>query len=387
MSEKVRVLMVDDEPNVLSGYRRSIGRQYDLVTANSGKEALEILRNQDPFAVVITDMRMPEMDGLVFLKQARKICPKSVYVMLTGNSDQQTAIDAINHGEIYRFLNKPCETALLERTIKVCKSQYDLIHAEATLLNDTLAGSIRLLVEALVISDPEIASIVKSVRECSRRMLKCLGIKDWRVHLAGSLFLIGGCVVPRANKEEIYTDEFMRVCATAGAGLLRHIPRLGEVSAIVSGQREVAALPSEFDAVTDESCVLVGSQVLRFAFDWSVRTHHCAGDEQAGLRELVSADQSHDPRLVQAAMKAAQEQAQAQADESAEVPIDVPVREIKEGMRTEQAITTSGGMLLIGENQVITQVMAERLKGFAKAGMIRGTVSMYAKVPEKRMCA
>ena len=200
MNDKTKILMVDDEPNVLSGYKRSFGRKYDLVTANSGKEALEILRSEKQIEVIVTDMRMPEMNGLEFLTNAKKLRPKSVYAMLTGNADQQTAINAINQGDIYRFLNKPCDSEVLEHTINACKTQYDLIHAEKKLLNDTLTGSIKLFIEALVISDPEITSIFKSVRENTRQIMDGLEINDWRIHLAGSIFMIGSCTVPREGK-------------------------------------------------------------------------------------------------------------------------------------------------------------------------------------------
>lgn len=103
-----RILIVDDEQPLLNGLRR-LGDYYDLVTANSGDAALHEIESHKGFAVVLTDMRMPGMNGIQLIQQARMIAPDTVYMMLTGNQDQATAIKAVNDGQVFRFLNKPCD--------------------------------------------------------------------------------------------------------------------------------------------------------------------------------------------------------------------------------------------------------------------------------------
>src|SRR5690606_18712073 len=98
-----RILCVDDEPNVLAGLERTLFDDYDVTTANSGVEALEILAEEEPFAIIISDMRMPNMDGATFLAEARKLEPDTVRMLLTGYSDVEAAISAINDGQIFRF--------------------------------------------------------------------------------------------------------------------------------------------------------------------------------------------------------------------------------------------------------------------------------------------
>ena len=100
-----RILIVDDEQPLLNGLRRRLGDFYDLVTANSGDAALAEIEAHGEFAVVMTDMRMPGMNGVQFIQQARTVAPDSVYLMLTGNQDQATAIKAVNDGQVFRFLN------------------------------------------------------------------------------------------------------------------------------------------------------------------------------------------------------------------------------------------------------------------------------------------
>src|SRR5205085_9651219 len=92
------------------------------------------------YAVVVADMRMPKMDGVELLSRLRTLTPTTVRIMLTGNADQQTAIDAVNEGHIFRFLNKPCPPETLEKTLRAALNQHHLITAEKELLELTLTG-------------------------------------------------------------------------------------------------------------------------------------------------------------------------------------------------------------------------------------------------------
>ena len=106
----VRVLFVDDEQSLLNSIERRLGSKYFVSTAASGREALELLESSEPYPVIVTDMRMPWMEGLEFVTRAREIAPNSIYLMLTGNQDQDTAREAVNQASIFRFLRKPCHT-------------------------------------------------------------------------------------------------------------------------------------------------------------------------------------------------------------------------------------------------------------------------------------
>jgi two-component system, probable response regulator PhcQ len=108
------VLLVDDEGNVLSALQRTLRREnYTLLVASEPAEALAILR-QGPVDVVVSDHLMPNMSGLDFLKEVRALHPDVVRIMLTGHAEVATAMEAINEGEIYRFLTKPWDDAELK---------------------------------------------------------------------------------------------------------------------------------------------------------------------------------------------------------------------------------------------------------------------------------
>ncbi len=111
------ILFVDDEPGVLAAARRIFYDQpVSVITAASGEEALEILRKQD-VAVIVSDNMMPGMSGIQFLERARDLVPDTIRILLTGYADVQAAIDAINHGGVYRFLTKPWNNEQLHRTV------------------------------------------------------------------------------------------------------------------------------------------------------------------------------------------------------------------------------------------------------------------------------
>ena len=111
MTEKI--LFVDDEPILLQGYERLLRKEFQITTAVGGSAALSMIPHLGPFAVVLSDMKMPGMDGIEFLRKVKTLAPDSVRIMLTGASELQTAIDAVNEGCIFRFLSKPSNKEIL----------------------------------------------------------------------------------------------------------------------------------------------------------------------------------------------------------------------------------------------------------------------------------
>lgn len=134
MTEPRRILIVDDEENVCRALRRSLRKEgYEMESVNDPNAALELL-GREKFDLIISDHLMPNMTGLEFLKIVRTRHPDAMRVMLTGHADMQTAIDAINHGEIYRFLTKPWDDTELKVTLFLAFEQLDLERENRRLL-------------------------------------------------------------------------------------------------------------------------------------------------------------------------------------------------------------------------------------------------------------
>jgi signal transduction histidine kinase len=122
--EKTRILLVDDEPQVLAALRAHLRKKYEVFTAECGDDGLERIREYGPFAVVVADMRMPGMNGVEFLREAFRMAPDTVRILLTGYTDVDSAIGAVNEGRIFRFLTKPCPPPEFMKSVAEAVSQH-----------------------------------------------------------------------------------------------------------------------------------------------------------------------------------------------------------------------------------------------------------------------
>jgi len=120
-----KILFVDDDSNILDAYKRQLKRQFHVETARGGEEGLNAVTNHGPYAVIVSDLRMPGMDGNQFLSRVKEIAPESVRMMLTGFADLKTAMDAINRGNIFRLLTKPCAKEVLADALSVGIKQFN----------------------------------------------------------------------------------------------------------------------------------------------------------------------------------------------------------------------------------------------------------------------
>ncbi len=123
--QKIKVLYIDDEVNNLSAFKANFRKLYDIYTAESAIEGRKILESVD-IEIVITDQRMPEMTGVEFLESIIKEFPNPIRLLLTGYTDMQALIDAVNKGQIYRYLNKPWNEEELKMFITQAHELYTL---------------------------------------------------------------------------------------------------------------------------------------------------------------------------------------------------------------------------------------------------------------------
>jgi FixJ family two-component response regulator len=129
-----RILFVDDEQGVLDGLERLLRKEFAVTVALGGQKGLTTIQDFGPFAVVISDMRMPGMSGAEFLAQVKHVAPDTVRMLLTGYTDLSAAIDAVNEGNIFRFLTKPCTKDVLVDAVNIGLTQYHKTTAEKELL-------------------------------------------------------------------------------------------------------------------------------------------------------------------------------------------------------------------------------------------------------------
>ncbi len=158
---------------------------------------------QGPFAVVVSDLKMPGMSGIEFLAQVRTREPDTVRILLTGNAELHTAIDAINEGQIFRFLTKPCSPETLAEALKAGLVQHHLITAERELLDHTLSESIRVLTEVLALVNPEAFGRSARITRYVEAIAQNLHVSElWSIRTAAMLSQIGCVILPESVLQE-----------------------------------------------------------------------------------------------------------------------------------------------------------------------------------------
>ena len=146
---QTKVLCVDDEKQVLKAFQRHFADVFDLSTANGGPEALEMMERDGPFAVVVSDLQMPGMDGIALLSTIKERWPETMRIMLTGKANLDAAIEAVNQGSIFRFLTKPTSAEILHVAIEEALEVYRLRSVERDMMEKTVKGSINILTDVI----------------------------------------------------------------------------------------------------------------------------------------------------------------------------------------------------------------------------------------------
>jgi response regulator RpfG family c-di-GMP phosphodiesterase len=361
MDSADKVLFVDDERNILDAFRRQFYNRFPLDTAVGPERGLQMLATSGPYAVIVSDLRMPGMTGIQFLAEARHLSPRSVRIMLTGHADTAAAIGAVNQGNIFRFLNKPCVGEVLAKTIEAGLEQYHLAAAEQVLLEQTLRGSIEVLTEMLSLSNPEVFSQTERISDTIRHMaVRLRGNHDvWQFEVAAMLCLLGCITVPPEILRKIAgaeplseTEERIHAAHPAvGHSLLARIPRLQAVAEMVRRQKEVCTDAHE-DAEADD--VLAGARMLHVAIEFdSLRTAGMAPSKAlASMRAHGGYNQSVLNALEGYHLHTITELA------------NLNVRELSPGMFLDQDVMALNGVLLMGHGQKVTPALIARLESF-----------------------
>lgn len=343
-----KTLLVDDDRNILSGYQRVLRKSLDLDVAQGGPEALQMLLGHGPYGVIVADMQMPGLSGLELLAEAQSICPDTTRIMLTGNTDQKTAADAVNQGRVFRFLTKPCSPQDLELAILAGQRQYDLVRAERELLEGTLTGAIEVLAELLASVDPAAFSLGLSVRERCGEVARSVEAGDiWAIEVAALLAPIGRIALPReVLKAEAFKPETQAILLRVpelGARMIQAIPRLESVADIIRYQAkgfDGSGVPEEGLAGKD---IPLGARILKGVQDFTALEAH-RGSPAVALEELKLRGKAYDPAIL-----AAMEQCFLGAARVTPVPRLMRLEELVPGLVLAGDLHTSTGQLVLGQ--------------------------------------
>lgn len=272
-----RILFVDDDQEMLASYMRAFRKRYAVLVASNPESGLELLGCEPDVAVVVSDLRMPAMDGVAFLGRVREIRPEAVRIILTGHADIAVAMAAVNKSKVFSFLTKPCPEEDLAEALAAALRQYQLQAAEKELLRGTVRGTIRLLTNLLEMVNPEAFGKSSRVRRLAMDIGAYLGLADaWRLELAAMLSQIGCLALPAETLRKAYQGEPLageQAYAFAmhpkiAADLVSNIPRLREVAEIIACQEkrfDGGGLPPGGPAGEH---IPLGARILKVALDF-----------------------------------------------------------------------------------------------------------------------
>lgn len=360
MDEKI--LLVDDDPNVAAAFKRRVPRDFLIETALSAEEGLDLIAKKGPFAVVVSDFQMPGMDGIRFLSRIKELNSETVRILLTGHADFQMAIDAVNEGNIFRFLTKPCDAGLLLQVIYAGIEQYRLITAERELLEKTLSGSIQMLSNVLSLVNPTAFGRASRVHRWVRLLVNHIKPPDtWELLMASHLSHVGCVAVPEAVLQRAFqnvplTDDeqrMMDVYPQIGHELISVIPRLEKVAQIIAQQNR------RFDDATDEIGIPLGARILKVVQDFE------AMESRGYPRWEAMAKLAHQPGCYDPAIIKAFTDALTQFEAGNRFLLkEVTVSELESNMIFAEDVKSISGLLLVSKGQEVTSPITLRLRNF-----------------------
>jgi CheY-like chemotaxis protein len=352
------ILCVDDEPRVVDGLALHLRRNFQVLTAHGGQSALQLIKEKGAPAVIVSDMRMPGMDGATLLKHVKNLYPETTRILLTGETGRDAAVSAVNEGQIFRFLTKPCPPDQLRAAIDAAVTQHQLMRAERVLLQETLIGCIKALVDVLALTNPVAFGRATRVTRLATDLAGAQGTSGfWQLEAAAMVSQLGFVSLPVELAEKLYygkrltTEEKTLVDAAPAVAqkLLGHIPRLEPVLEILAA--------SSAKSEGSEGMVKQGAAILRLVQEYDA---HLAQGLTA--RAAVDAIRAQTSRHGSALIEALESMVGAGPDN--DQVSEVFLGRVAPGMVFVDDVRTSVGALLVPKGFEVTETFLERLRNF-----------------------
>jgi response regulator RpfG family c-di-GMP phosphodiesterase len=392
-----KVLCVDDDALTLQAYRAmhqhllSKGRSFLLETASSPEQALAMVTGQGPYAVVISDMQMPSMDGIRFLRWVKEIAPDTVRIMVTGVAVLQVAVDALHEGSIFRFFTKPCGLETFGRAIAAGLEQYALVRADKELLEKTLTGCIEVLTGALALVNPTAFGRAARVRQRAKQLGRQLKVANiWQLEMAAMLSQSGCITVPeevisrayRGDELESHERKMFEGHPRVGRDLISRIPRLEPVaSAIAYQEKHYDGTGVPGDGVQG-SAIPLAARVLKVALDFdTLETQGLSGT--AALERMEQRPGCYDPVVIDALRIVLLDDVDLTRKE---VTVKWLLEQLNAALEGQPVlgriiladnVCTTNNVLVLSKDHEITIAFLERLRNFARHADIREPIRVW----------
>ena len=364
--ELPRVLCVDDDQLVLASLQRMLRGKFDVYGVTEPIMALKMVDEAvaSPFAVIVSDLSMPAVNGITLLMRVREIAPSTVRVLLTGRADIDSATRAVNDGAVFRFLTKPCGPSDLVGAVSAAAEHSLLIRAERELLEQTLHGSVKALTDILTLVNPSAFARGTRLKRYVERVSEPLGVTNqWEIEIAALLSQLGAvslapALIDKLNCGAALDDDEQRLAdgvPRMAASLICEIPRLGEVSRILEFQSvRFDGRNSPRSGMRREALPL-GARILKIANDLDMlEAGGMAADVAIGT--LASRAGTYDPDVLAVFRTVVKEDAEPVRVRHVRLGSVVP------GMVFAMDVTSPTGLLLAARGQEVGRALSERVR-------------------------
>ncbi len=375
-----QILLVDDESHILTSFARGLRKDFNVLTANSGKEALALIKNTPtPIPVIVSDFNMPEMTGDEFFKHCQKVCPDSVRVLLSGKADIESIISCINEGKIFRFMLKPCNLDTMKSTILDCIKQFELIRAEKIILGQTLIGTVQLCVDFLTLANPEVYSYVTKIKNFVETLAQHLKLPNpWRFTIAALLSHTGDVLVSRDHSRQIVTKDnlsnndkiFHQDSINVSAKIIEKIPKLELISKMIMNQNKSLEklTNSLYMPIKDYDSAIVGAQLLKTVIDFEKKLSQ-GYDKADIIAKMQQFPDIYHKDIVEALLIIKPKESHLKAQ--------VKISELTEKMTTAKDVYTTDGKLIVANGQALNSIFIAKLNESYRKQFIDEWIEVY----------
>jgi response regulator RpfG family c-di-GMP phosphodiesterase len=426
-----KILLVDDDPIILSAFQRLLHREENLevVATTSPEEAIQKI-STETFAVILSDQHMPAMEGTQLLEKARELAPETIRIILTGDANIQAALEAINRGEVYRFLTKPWNNDELRLTVRQAVAQFELVienkvlneltqkqnlelkdlnqnlegkvverTEKITLLNKQLEKSFLETVEVLAGLSEMHSTVIGNhskrvallVREIGARM----GIegKDlFNLEIAATLHDIGKVAIHSSilsKTESTLTDyekDVLRSHVIKGESIIRRIPSFFEASKVLRHHHERMDGKGYPEGLLGKQIPLA-SRIIAVAnvFDKALNTRsvfQSATPQQALAHTQGRCPFELDPEIVSILVAYIHETGGKEMEWS---EVEIGVKDLQVGMVLSRELRTVSGMLLLAKDNEIGEKHLERVSNFQQTDPVVDSIFVFRKKPSQKV--
>lgn len=377
---KPMIVLADPDPGVQSGFMRLFSNDYDPICFPESEEALKHLKAHPNAAVIVSCYNLPGRGGTAFLRAAEGIVPLASRVMLTGETAPEAIKKAVNEGHAFKYLEKPCQKEELISSVETALSHHRHMAKERQLLERTLSGSVRMLIEMLALFHPEAFRRTGTVRRQALKLAQELGMKKtWELDMAVMLSPMGEALLPkdilaRYRAARSLNDQERDILDKAPAQtreLLKNIPQFNKVSEyLYLSARGFDGSGFPKDGPKGDDIPLV-SRIIRLLTDlWYASPE--SGPDAAAFEALTINQRKYDPRVLKLARKVLLDDA---LGDRKHVVTECHIRSLQAGdVLVDDVLSETTRELVLGAGHSLTPTTIRRLEHYHQTAGVRQPV-------------